>query len=226
MSDLTSIITIKLFLLQKKNIYVWKCVNLPLNHIEFEIALKIIVVLNKLGHCHMSYVFSSVMTCSKYIFSKISRKDSNVLPSMLSWVSRTNKLEASLSVSLQWHLCSFPLWGAVRASGTSILSLSCFIFCSWQWLIQWIKGNNIHLKENVNKMMRRMQNENLFFICFVFFFLLLLLSLPSLGTARWQSSSSAVPLHTLIRFDGHPAAEFQGGHVFMKWHSWQKKTSI
>lgn len=40
-------------------------------------------------------------------------------------------------------------------------------------------------RNNVNKMMRRMQNENLFFICFVF-------SLPSLGTARWQSSSSAV----------------------------------
>ena len=34
------------------------------------------------------------------------------------------------------------------------------------------------------------------------------------------------PLHTLIIFDGHPAAESQGGHVFMKWHFWQKKTSI
>lgn len=68
--------------------------------------------------------------------------------------------------------------------------------------------------------MRRMQNENLsslFFLnqkkktCFVFLFFFST-SFPRYSQmAKLQLCS---PLHTLITFDGHPAAEFQGGHVF------------
>lgn len=65
--------------------------------------------------------------------------------------------------------------------------------------IQWIKGNNIHVKSSLNKRMRCMQNEKLwgFFVFLILFCVCKPLPptptpLPLLGTARWQSSSSAV----------------------------------
>lgn len=63
----------------------------------------------------------------------------------------------------------------------------------------------ISRKRNVNKMTRCMQNENLFFFLFT--------SFPRCSQmAKLQLCS---PLHTLVMFDGHPAAaEFQGGRVF------------
>lgn len=65
-----------------------------------------------------------------------------------------------------------------------------------------------------------MQNEKFLFLN-VFFILLCVCVPPPTSFARYSQMAKLQlhsPLHTLIMFDGRPAAEFQGGHVFAKRH--------
>lgn len=66
--------------------------------------------------------------------------------------------------------------------------------------------------------------ESLFYLLCVFFFFPPLL--PSLGTARWQSSSSAVLFIHSSCLMGILLPSFKEAMRFTKWHLWQKKTSI